>query len=98
MTKQPSFNTHRQWNEKAMTDNEMARNSDWHLLFEVLKNQGVMLNETQKFHILHSGVNMHTLLRERRRIQKEGLLIPTDQEVAKKRKLYQEYFEQNYSK
>jgi hypothetical protein len=98
MKKLPSFNRHKEMNKKAMTENEMARNSDWHLLFEVLKNQGIHLNESQKHHILYSGVNLHTMLRERRRIQKDGELIPTDPVVAKQRKLYQEYFEENYSK
>ena len=94
--KRHTFNKHRHYCKEAMTANEDARNSDWHLLFTALAQKGIELSDSQIWHIMHSGINMHTLIRERQRIQSSGELLPTNPEVLKKRRLLQEEYREHY--
>ena len=94
--KRSRFNKHKEWVTKAMEENEMARNSDWHLLFTVLKNRGIILNNSTIKEIINSEVNMHTLLRERQRIQSKGKLMPTDIDVLKRRRQLKNKYRNNY--
>ncbi len=93
------INKHRNWAVNAMKYNKEARNDDWELLFTTLALNGVVLNEAQKFQIKESGINYHTLLRERQRIQSSGQLLPTNKTVLEKRKLaekeYKDYYSEN---
>lgn len=98
MKKRNRFNKHRNWAKAAMKKNPDTRNSDWLLLFQVLADNGVYLSGISKKQILESGVNFHTLLRERQRIQSNGELLPTDYEVLKRRRLLEKEYTEHYSK
>lgn len=96
MKKRTTFNKHRNYCKEAMNAVEEARNSDWILLFTALEQNGVILSTDERIGILESGINMHTLIRERQRIQSSGELLPTNPEVIKKRRLLQEEYREHY--
>jgi hypothetical protein len=96
MKKRHTFNKHRHYCKEAMNAVEESRNSDWVLLFTALEQNGVELSESQRKSIMKSGINMHTLIRERQRIQSSGELLPTNPEVIKKRRLLQEEYREEY--
>lgn len=92
-----TINKHRNWAINAMKENENARNNDWDLLLTALENQGVYFSELQKSHIKHCGINYHTLLRERQKIQSDGELLPTNPEILEKRRLLAADYAEHYS-
>lgn len=91
------INSHREMAIKAMEENSICRDSDLELLFQVLYNKGVILNESQKYAIRHCGVEFKTLLRQRQRLQAEGKYLPTNPEIAKKRRKLAAEFSEHYS-
>lgn len=90
-------NRHREMAMKVLESSENARNNDWSLIFDALSIHGVEINYNTKIDIITSGVNVHTLVRERRRIQKTGLFLPTNPTVAKKRRLLAADYAEHYS-
>lgn len=95
--KRVTFNRHREWAKAAMRKNAEARNSDWELMFQILEDEGIALRDKHKEAIRNSGLNMHTMVRERRRLQAEGEYIPTRTEVLKVRKLYEQHYIQEFT-
>lgn len=97
MTLKKKINRHKELALEVLELSEDARNSDWDLLFDSLSISGVEIDlNTQKV-IKSSGVNIHTLVRERRRIQANGLFLPTNPEVLKKRRLLAADYAEHYS-
>jgi len=80
-----------------LTHNPNARNNDWELLFLALKEKGIKLPSWKRKQIMESGINFHTLLRERQKLQSEGLFLPTNPEVLKRRKRAEEVYREHYS-
>lgn len=89
-------NKHRNWATNAMKANPNARNNDWELLFTALELNGVPLSSFTKQKIIETGINYHSLLRERQRIQSSGDLLPTCPKVLKSRRLLASYHAEIY--
>lgn len=80
--------------ERVLVENEEARNNDWIMIFDALeKGSGIKLPAFYKNAILDSKINPHSLLRQRRIVQKEMRnLKPTNPIIeAKRKKLSKEY-------
>lgn len=90
------INRHKEMAEQAMVSNPNTRNSDWTLLFEVLEQKGINLSKQLRINIVMSGINIHTLVRERRKIQSTGSFLPTDPEVLKRRRLLAADYAEHY--
>lgn len=97
MTLKKRINRHKKFAMDALEVDENSRNNDWDLIFTSLTLNGVDISEEQQKAIKSSGINIHTLIRERRYIQKSGLYPPTNPEVLKKRRLLAADYAEHYS-
>jgi hypothetical protein len=90
-------NKHKELALEVMELNEESRNNDWVLIFDALSLSGVSIDTDTIVRIKKSGVNVHTLVRERRKIQSTGLFLPTNPEVEKRRRLRAADYAEHYS-
>jgi hypothetical protein len=97
MSTKKRINRHREMAIEAMEQNPICRDSDLELLFQVLYNKGVILSDSQKYAIRNSGVEFKTLLRQRQLLQSQGLFLPINPEVAKKRRRMAAEYAEHYS-
>ena len=97
MSTKRKIETHKDLTLRAMNENVECRNSDIELLLQVLSYKGVELSRMQKNVIRYCGVEFNTLLRARQRIQSEGNLLPTNLNVAKKRRKMQLEYTKHFS-
>jgi hypothetical protein len=94
----PNFKKHKDIVMESLEKNENSRNCDWELFFDSLERvEGKYIPNYMRQYIKNSAINFKTLMRERQRIQSSGLFPPTDEEVLRKRKLYQEEYTEHYS-
>lgn len=94
----PDFKKHAAIALESLENNAMTRNDDWDLFFDALARQtGYFVPAEVQMKMKFSKINFKTLMRERQRIQRNGLYLPTSEKVARKRKLYQEKYTEHYS-
>lgn len=71
--------------EMLLQDYESTRNSDAVLILGMLQVNGAELNDRQKRLVL--SLQYEAITRQRRKLQEAGKYLPTDPEVAKKRRI-----------
>lgn len=64
---------------------EVCRNSDSNLIIAILHVNGIFLSHQDREII--RGISFESITRERRKLQEEGKYLPTDPEVARKRRI-----------
>lgn len=88
--------------EQILEEDDHARNNDTYLVLLVWKKTSPLYTFAPIHAAKHSTVHLvspETIIRSRRVIQnKEGRLLPTDYEVAVKRKIKEEILRENYGR
>lgn len=92
------INRHRELAKTILENYPNARNDDWDLLFWALNENNVYIPFSIRDKIKKSGLNYHSLLRERQKLQSEGYYIPTDLEIIKRRRISEEVYREHYSR